>query len=126
MGFNYRWFKAGATTLPNQRVFNRYFKAGEGLKADENFIGLELTKKLGDYVRGNSKGYHFVRQRERYFFIGSITGNLLAILAVILPICLGGMGTLACVLFLLFQCFMLPLIFQCSFYTSLWRGIYFG
>jgi len=126
MGFNYRWFKAGATTLPNQRVFNRYFKAGEGLKADQNFIGLELTKTLGDYVRANLVGYKHLRQGERYYKISSVTGNLLAFFAVFGPIILGGVGSLACAFFLSSQCFMLPLIFQCSFYTSLWRGIYFG
>ncbi|MBU2893423.1 hypothetical protein KO495_08780 [Colwellia sp. D2M02] len=126
MGFNYRWFKAGATTLPNQRVFNRYFKAGEGLKADDDFIGLELTKKINGYVRMRMKGYKFLDQGERFYKIDSITGNLLAIFAVFGPIIFGGVGSLACVLFLLSQCFMLPLIFQCSFYTSLWRGISFG
>ncbi|GAA0813196.1 hypothetical protein GCM10009111_08230 [Colwellia asteriadis] len=103
MGFNYRWFKAGATTLPNQRVFNRYFKAGEGLKADENFIGLELTKKLGDYVRRNLAGDEYLKQGERYYAINSVTGNLLAFFVVAGPTILGGVGSLTCAFFLLYQ-----------------------
>lgn len=105
MGFNYSWFKTGATTLPNTPVFNRYFKKGEAAKADDNFIGLELTKKLNDYFRGNLGGNPFLKQKERYYAVGSITGNLLAIMAIFFPPLLGGTGALMCALFFIASVF---------------------
>lgn len=57
--FNYNWFKGGAETLPNERVFNRYFKKGESYENRNQFNGLKLTKKLGDYVRDNIGGMTF-------------------------------------------------------------------
>ncbi len=99
MGFNYNWYKAGATTLPNKRVFNRYFKFGEVSQDDDSFLGLELTKKLADYVRVNLTAYKFLQQGERYFTVDSITGNILAFFALFGPIILGGVGSLACAFF---------------------------
>ncbi len=98
MGFNYSWFKKGATTLSNQRVFNRYFKKGKKneYSKKDNFKGLEFTKKLGDYVRDNLGMGKYFSQRERYYPVFSMTNNTLQILVLFLPPILGGVASLAC------------------------------
>lgn len=95
MGFNYSWFKMGATTLPNERVFNRYFKDVDETKIRSDYMGLELTRKLGDYVRANLGGDEFLDQKERYHPVHSITNNLLVIIALLFPPAIGGFGCLA-------------------------------
>jgi len=56
LGINYNWFKGGATTLPNQRVFNRYFKSGESCEKTPEFYGLEITQPIAGYLVENLHG----------------------------------------------------------------------
>ncbi|MCJ8321142.1 MAG: hypothetical protein MJK12_15995 [Colwellia sp.] len=102
MGFNYSWFKKGATTLPNQRVFNRYFKEGKEAVSykEDSFNGLELTKKVDDYIKGNIGLGKYYTQRERYYPVFSMTNNFFKIMAFFSPPILGAFAWLTCVFFL--------------------------
>jgi len=83
MGINYSWFKAGATTLPNQRVFNRYFKKGEAHKKKHDIYGLEITRPIAEYVIDKLHNDVFLKHPERYYLTGSMTNNFWITMAVL-------------------------------------------
>ncbi len=115
MAFNYNWFKAGATTLPNTRVFNRYFKSGDSAKMDDDFIGLEFTRPLAKYIDEKLTVKKFLQQGERYYPLQSITGNMFATCAIFGPCLMGFTGAFMCTVFFIVALFSgfdeFPLLF---------------
>ncbi|GAA0820433.1 hypothetical protein GCM10009111_25870 [Colwellia asteriadis] len=103
MGFNYKWFKAGATTLPEQRVYNRFFKKGMkgGYSQGYVFHGLHFTRKIADYVKKITSGGRIFADKHRFYPLYSMTGNIFKILITFAPIGLGGSASVMCAVFAL-------------------------